>query len=127
MSALSLFALGEHLVELMLAEHRTQCRLRKLARCHHEVFHLYDCFVRIDDPKIITAFTFTRTLSREITSWLGTSSGCAQVHADELLINGMRMIKPGPFTPRSARREDDGALIPRIILTAEKRPRATGS
>ena len=50
--AVELVALGQHLVEIVLAEHRAQRRLRELARRLHEVLHLDGRVLRIDDPEI---------------------------------------------------------------------------
>ena len=68
-------ALGQHLVELVLAEHRAQRGLRQLAGGLEEVLDLDDRASRGSTTrKYSTALTLTETLSREITSWLGTSS-----------------------------------------------------
>ena len=47
-----LFALRQHFVQFVLAEHRTERGLRELARRHHEVLDLDDRLLRIHDTKI---------------------------------------------------------------------------
>ena len=47
-----LLALGQHLVELVLAEHRAQRGLRELARRLQEVLDLDDRLLRIDDAEV---------------------------------------------------------------------------
>ena len=47
-----LLALGQHLVQLVLAEHRAQRRLRELAGGHQEVLHLDDRLLRVDDAEV---------------------------------------------------------------------------
>ena len=47
-----LLALGEQLVEQVLAEHGAQRRLRDLRRRDHEVLDLHDRVLRLDDPEV---------------------------------------------------------------------------
>ncbi len=50
--------------------------------------------------KYTTALTFTDTLSREMTSCVGTSSTTTRRSTLTMrCTSGMRMMRPGPFTP----------------------------
>jgi hypothetical protein len=93
-----LLALRQQLVELMLAEHRPQRRLRDLRRRDHEVLDLHDRgLLRIDDPEVATAFTRTGTLSLVITSCGGMFSVIVRRSTKiTWSTNGIRRKRPGP-------------------------------
>ena len=52
MSAVQTLPLGQHLIELVLAEHRAQGGLRELARRRVEILHLHDRLLGVQHPEV---------------------------------------------------------------------------
>src|SRR5512145_2572242 len=83
---IELLALGQHLVHLVLAEHRAQGGLRQLAGGHQEVFHLDDRLGRVDHAEVHHRVHLHRhVVARDhILRW-HVHGYRAQVHLDHLL------------------------------------------
>ena len=118
-----LVALGEHLVELVLAEHRAQRGLRELAGRLEEVRHLDDRELRVDDAEIDHRVDLHRdVVARDHVLAAARRAPRAQVHAHHLLdarhdddqarpLDAAGSARAG--TPRRARTRAGRAATPR--------------
>ena len=106
-------ALRQHLVELMLAEHRAQRRLRQLAGRRHEVLDPDDRPLRIDDAEIEDGVHLDRNIvARNHVLGRHAVHHDAQIDLHHLLREGNEEDQAGTFHgAEAAEREDDAALI----------------
>src|SRR5262245_16708493 len=108
-----LVALGEQLVELVLAEHRAQGGLRELARRLEEIRYLDDRLLRIHHAEIDDRVHLHRhVVARDHILARNVQHHGAQVHAHHLLDAGhdddeARSLDP----PEAAEQEHDAALV----------------
>jgi len=110
---IELVALGQHFVEIVLAQHRAQRRLRQLAGGHPEILHLVDRAGRIDDPVVDHRVDLHRdvVLADHVLAGHVLGHG-ADIHAHHLLDEGDQDDQARPGRARiSAERIDHGALI----------------
>ena len=113
MSAVELVALGQHLVELVLAEHRAQRGLRQLAGRGHEVLDLDDRALGIDDAEIEHRIDLHRdVVARDHVLRRHVLHDHAQIDPHHLLHEGDEDDQARPLDPGEApEREDDAALV----------------
>src|SRR5262245_58813254 len=108
-----LFALLQHLVEIVLAEHGPQRGLRELAGRFREVLDLDDRLLGIDDAIINHRIDPHRdVVARDHVLWRDVEHTGAQVDADHLLDDRNDDHEAGAlYPPEPAQQEHDGALI----------------
>src|SRR5262249_10982818 len=110
---IQLVALGEELVELMLAENGAQRRLRELARRLEEVRNLDDRPLRIYHPEIEHRVHFDgNVVARDDVLRRNVEHYDAQVDSDHLLNERNEHDEPRPLDhPEAPEHEDHGALV----------------
>ena len=119
-----LVALGEELVEHVLAEHRAQSRLRDLRGRDHVVLDLNDRVVRLDDPEVGDRIHTDRdVVLRDHLLRRDVERHRAQVDLDHPVDDRDQEEEPGPFGSGSSRprRKITPRSYSRAILTAAKR------
>ena len=107
------FALGEHLVKLVLAEHRTQCGLGELAGGDEEVLDLDDGLLRIDHAEEHDRIDLDRDIVARDHVLRGYVHGHhTQVDFDHLLDAGDHDHQAGALDlPEAPEQEDHAALV----------------
>jgi hypothetical protein len=94
-----LFATRQHVVELVLAQDRSQCRLRQLARRVEIIFDLDDCLFRIYDTEIDDSTDFHgHVVTRNHVLRRHFEHDGTQIHPHHLLDAGHEDNEAGPFT-----------------------------
>src|SRR5215510_3056791 len=108
-----LLPLGEHLVELVLAEHRAQRGLRELVRRGEEIFDLDDRLLGVDHPEEHDRVHLDRhVVARDDVLARHVEDDDPQVDLDHLLDPAHDEHQPGPLDlPEPAEHEDDAALV----------------
>ncbi len=108
-----LVALGEHLVEVVLAEHRAQGRLGEFARRLLEVLHLDHRLVGLHHPEINDRVDLHRdVVARNHVLRRNVEHQRALVHAHHLLHVGQQQDQPRPLHAGEApEREHDAAFV----------------
>jgi hypothetical protein len=131
-----LLAFGEELVELVLAQHRAQRRLRDLRGRHHEVLDLDDRGLRLDDPEVGDRIHAHRhVVLRDHFLWRDVERDRSQVDPDHSVDDWDQDEEAGAlrFGEQPAEPEDDAAFVlsrdldrprPRK-MTSRKRERMT--
>ena len=107
------FALGQHVVEFVLAEHRAQRGLRQLAGGDQKFFHLQDRLGRIDDAEIQHRVDLDRdVVARDHVLARHVEHHGAQVDPHHLLDAGNDEDQPRPLhLPEAAEHEHHAALV----------------
>jgi len=108
-----LFPLGEHIVQLVFAQYRTQGGLRQLAGGHQVILHLNDGFFRVHDPKVQHRID----LDRDIVT--GDHILLRHIHGDHPQINPHHLLDTGDndnqartlHLPEAAQQENHAALV----------------
>jgi hypothetical protein len=109
-----LLALGEQLVELVLAEHRAQRRLRDLRGRDHEVLDLDDRGLRLDDPEVGDRIHADRhVVLRDHFLWRDVERDRSQVDPDHSVDDWDQDEEAGAlgFGEQPAEPEDDAAFV----------------
>src|ERR1043166_2381221 len=111
--AVELVAFGEHLVEIVLAQHRTQCCLRKLAGRLIEVRDLHDSALGIDDLIIDDGgHAYRDIIVRNDVLRRHVVDARSEIDLDHLLHERNEQNKPGTLYPgETAEREHYGPLV----------------
>ncbi len=113
MSFVELVAFRQHLVEIVLAEHRAQRRLGELARRHHEILDLDRRLFGIDDPEINHRADANRDVVMRNDVLAGhIEHARAQVDPHHLLHVGNEQEQSGSLDAgEAAKRENNAPLV----------------
>ncbi len=110
---IDLAALGQHFIQVVLAQHRAQGGLRQLAGCGEKIFHLDKGLFWIDDAEIQHRIHLDgHVVPRDhVLRWHLVHHG-AQIHSGHALQHGDHENQPGPFDPLEATElEHHGPLV----------------
>ena len=108
-----LLAFGEHLVEIVLSEHRAQRGLREHVGRRHEILDLDDRALGIDDVEIEHRVDLHRdVVARDHVLARNFDHLDAQIHPDHFLDERNQQHEAGALDAlKAAEREDHGAFI----------------
>src|SRR5215470_6126617 len=96
----------------MLAQHRPQRRLRKLAGSHQEVHHLNDGLLRVDDTEVHYGIDSDRdVVTRNNILFRHVQHADAEIHPHHLLDDGYYDDEPWTLNlPKAPQKEDHAPL-----------------